>query len=157
MKKLARIAFGFLAVMAIGCSSSDDNGGSSSDEIYLRWTEGGTSYDIEDVQTGTSLATAISGYQGIDDSFRGMTLWMPNNPTLGSHPLVYDNGSEVDIYSADFAKGDIAIGALSGTINITSLDSEYIKGTFSFSGTGSDGETYTITNGSFRAYSPSGN
>ncbi|MDI1256430.1 MAG: DUF6252 family protein [Flavobacterium sp.] len=158
MKKLARIAFVFLAVMAMSCSSSNDDGGSSSDEMYLRWTQGGTSYDIADPGTISSLSTVITASQGTDASMRMLSLWMPNNATVGTHPIVYNSGSQTDVYSANLSIGsDIMVDSASGTINITSIDADYIKGTFSFTGTDFDGQTYTITNGSFRAYSPSGN
>ena len=157
MKKLARIAFVLVAIMGMSCSS-DDDAGSSSDEMYLRWTQGGTSYDIEDPATVSSLSTVITASQGTDASMRMLSLWMPNNATVGTHPIVHSNGSQIDVYSANLSIGsDVMVDSASGTITITSIDDEYIKGTFSFTGTDADGLPYTITNGSFRAYSPTDN
>ena len=144
----------FCAALTLSCSNDDDNNNNNNDDLYMRYTVNGTDVEITDPETLTSLSTLIRGEEGMDDTYRAVSLWIPNDATVGSHPIEPNNGSQIDIYSAIYSTGsDIAADATVGTLNITDLDADYIEGTFSFTAE-QDGTTYTVTDGEFRAYSP---
>lgn len=90
------------------------------------------------------------GDEGIDNTYKKISLWTPLNVTTGIHPVVFDLSNLETTYQVsfgfmpEFSNAD----ATSGTINITIANSEKIEGTFNFSGT-SNGETFTVTEGSF--------
>ena len=158
MKKLSYLLLVLFSLSFAACSSDDDssgNGGNNQDdELYIRFTVNGQSYDFEPA-TITSLQKHIMGDEDVNDVYTRISLWMPVNPTLGSHAITDDFPSDDNLdtlYNAEVWLGDDTIEATSGTLIITELDEEYIKGTFSFTGTNENGQTVTITNGSFRAY-----
>lgn len=151
MKKIASLITVLLIAMTVSCSK-DDNNNTTNDELYLRFTTNGTAYDIADPETLTSLSTAIDAQQGADASMRRVTLFIPNDATVGTHDIT-DEPSNVDAYGAVYYQGnDITVAGTSGTLTITSKDADYVKGTFTFSGVdGTTGDPYTVTIGSFRA------
>ncbi len=156
MKKLSYLLLVLFSLSFVACSSDDNssgNGGNQDDELYIRFTVNGQTYDFEP-STLTSLSKHIMGVDDFNDVNTRISLWMPLNPTLGSHAITDDFPSEdnPDVYNAEVWLGDDIIEGTSGTLIITEIDEEYIKGTFNFSGTNEDGQTVTVTNGSFRAY-----
>jgi hypothetical protein len=94
----------------------------------------------------------IRGYQGINAQYKKMGIWMPLSPTVGIHNVTYDN-SNPSSYEGHFvsqAEG-LYLDGTTGTINITSVTSTKIEGTFQFSGIDSNGVAVTITEGTFKA------
>jgi hypothetical protein len=132
-----------------GCSSDDSN---SSDNLFIKFTHDGVQYNFIDPYTATSLSKNIRYFQGSDDTFIDISLWMPLVSELGTFAIT-DTPFDVDTYNASFRLGEnLNLDATSGSITITSVNSEYIQGTFTFSGTSYEGEEVVVTNGSFRAY-----
>jgi hypothetical protein len=111
-------------------------------------------YDF-DPETITSLQKLIAGDQEVATVFTRLSLWMPVTPTVGSHAITDDTPTDANIgtlHNADLWIGDATYTATSGTLVVTEIDSEYIKGTFSFTGDDGNGVTISVTNGSFRAF-----
>lgn len=157
MKKLSFLLFAFISISFLGCSSDDDSPtpeeGNPDTSLYLRFTLNGTEYDFEP-ETLTSQRTLILGNETVNEVYSRISLWMPNEPSLGTHEISDDFPSEANLttlYSADVWIGEEVIDASSGTLVITELSDDYVKGTFSFTGTNEEGTTATVTNGSFRS------
>lgn len=76
---------------------------------------------------------------------------MPEEVTEGTYSFT-DTPSQLDTFNASYSsEGEaVYIDATSGTITITSVTDDYVKGTFSFSGD-NEGTTVNVTNGEFRA------
>ncbi|GGD27890.1 hypothetical protein [Flavobacterium orientale] len=138
-----------LLVLFTGCSSDDSN---SSDNLFIKFTHNGVNYNFVDPFTTTSLSKNIRYFEGSDDTFVDISLWMPLVSEEGTFTIT-DTPFDVESYNANFSLGqDLNLDATAGSITITSVDSEYIQGTFTFSGTSFEGEDVVVTNGSFRAY-----
>ncbi|MCA6422830.1 MAG: hypothetical protein IM568_08450 [Flavobacterium sp.] len=155
MKKLSFLFFVLLSIGIIGCSSDDDSsgGGNQDNSVYIRFTLNGEEYDF-DPETLTSLRTLILGDEEVNNVYTRISLWMPEEPSLGTHTISDDFPSDANLatlYSANVWIGEEVIDASSGVLVITELGDEYVKGTFSFTGTNDEGTTATVTNGSFRA------
>ncbi|MDP2159137.1 MAG: hypothetical protein Q8K02_01535 [Flavobacterium sp.] len=132
-----------------GCSSDDSSNSNSS--LFIKFTHNGIQYNFEDPFTTTSLSKNIRYFEGSDETFIDISLWMPLVSTTGTFNIT-DSPSDVSTYNASFTLGDdLDVDADSGTITITSVSSDYIQGTFSFSGTTFEGTPVSVTNGSFRA------
>ena len=161
MKKIFSLVFMLCAFSFVSCSSDDAttdqpivNPDPIDTTLYLKFSANGQAYSFEPETIG-SLRKLIMGGIMENDSYTRLSLWMPVNPTIGTHQLVDATVTDANIntlYTADFWIGDDVFDATSGTVTITEIDSEYIKGTFSFTGTKDGGATTTISNGSFRAY-----
>ncbi|MCC9072549.1 hypothetical protein LNQ49_13265 [Flavobacterium sp. F-65] len=158
MKILQKITFFAFAIFALATfSSCSNNDSSSEDEIeveenFIKFKYKGNSYSFNP-ELSTSDAMNLMGYQGIDDTYKSVSLWMPLNASAGSHPIVYDLKKLNTTYQVEFKLlPEIGIAKVtSGTITITVIDSKKIQGTFNFSGT--NGETaFTVTDGSFSFY-----
>jgi len=153
MKKLSYLLLLFFSLSLVSCSS-DDSSGTNEEELYLRFTVDGTNYNF-DPETITSLSRLIEGNQENNSIFTRISLWMPVTPVVGSHSITDDlpNDDNIDtLYNADFWLGDVTYTATTGTFEVTEFNNEYIKGTFSFTGEDENGNTKTISNGTFRAY-----
>ncbi|TDW50355.1 hypothetical protein EV144_102794 [Flavobacterium sp. 270] len=174
MKNLKKILFFAIAIFALtlfsSCSADnfpkgddpnevsnenpDDNpievpGGNETQTDFIKFKYNGTSYSF-DPSFSTSLTMDLSGYTGIDDTYKRVALWMPLKPTIGSHPVVFDLSHLETTYQASFSfLPEINnANATAGTINITLLTKERIEGTFSFSGM-QNGKNFSVTDGSF--------
>lgn len=156
MKKLKKIMFLTVAVFALvlsSCSSNDfpdenpDENETTAD--FIKFNYKGKTYSYEPTLS-TSLSMNIYGSEGIDNTYKKVSLWMPLKPTLGSHPIVFDLSHLETTYQArftfmpDFNNTD----ATAGTLNITVLTDKKIEGTFSFSGT-KNNVVFEVTEGSF--------
>src|SRR5690606_33990907 len=63
-----------------------------------------------------------------------IVIYMPINPSLGSHVITAPS-ENFDTYNVTFAlTANTAFQATSGTLTLTSIDNDFIKGTFSFNG-----------------------
>ena len=156
MKKITAILI-MLFVFTLSSCSSDDPAPSNQDtELYIRFSANGQQYSFEP-ETITSLQKVVAGYKFENNFLTRISLTMPVVPTVGVHETIVMDGSEpvgdVDTeYSAFFWIGDDIYESTSSTITITAIDSDYIKGTFSFTGVTSSGAIMMISNGTFTAY-----
>lgn len=153
MKKIACLFLALITLSFSACSSDSSSDGNQTDDLYLKFTYNGQQYDFEP-ETITSLQKLIAGDQEVNSVFTRLSLWMPVTPTVGSHPVTDDTPTDANIgtlHNAELWVGDNTYTGTSGTIVITELDAEYVKGTFTFTGTTDTGATVSITNGSFRA------
>lgn len=155
MMFVKRLILSVFVIVGLLACSSDDNGGDigggdpNNDDIFITFKANGTSYTMEPY-SAASMKVNIGASQGADDTHRGITLSMPLDYATGSHQLT--DSFEIDAYTASFSSGDISADAISGTLVITSITADYIEGTFHFTTEESDGVTFNITEGSFKAY-----
>lgn len=152
MKKLKKIMFFTIAIFAIvlsSCSSDDSPNEDQTTTNFIKFNYKGKTYSYEPTLS-TSLSMNIYGSEGIDNSYKKVSLWMPLKPTLGSHPIVFDLSHLETTYQADFTfMPDFNnTDATAGTLNITVLTDKKIEGTFNFSGT-KNNATFEVTEGSF--------
>jgi hypothetical protein len=143
----------FLGVflMLSSCGGSDDSSSASTD-LFIKFKYNGVQYTFTDPATINSLSKSISGFQEVGNSSNGIVLFMPLEVTTGTFSIT-DSPSDVNSYNGYFTDGveDFSFDGTSGTIVITSVTSEYVKGTFNFSAE-VDGQVVEVTNGSFSAY-----
>jgi hypothetical protein len=154
MKNLKRIMFFAIAIftlaMSTSCSSDDskddENENPTTDFIKFKYKEKEYTYESEFT---SSESINISGMEGIDDTYKKVSLWLPLNATVGTHNVVFDSSDLTTTYQANFSfmPEFNNANATSGTITITKV-TERIEGTFNFSGTQGD-KTFTVTEGSF--------
>jgi hypothetical protein len=96
----------------------------------------------------------IHGWDGINMDYKVIDLLMPLNPTLGSHNVThYDpNGvSDPTTYEGHFhfTADALTFDGDTGFINITTLNSTTISGTFEFYGVDASDNPVAVTNGTF--------
>ena len=136
--------------LLVNCSSdsSSNNGGSSTDTFYLKFKVNGTAVDFQDPSVINSLSKALNGYTTNEKS---LTLYFPLNVTTGTFTIT-DEPSNVDVYGVNYVNfaNDESSDNETGSVTITQVDANVIKGTFSFTGV-NNGVTYTISEGEFRA------
>ena len=147
---MKKAIFCLLAVFALFGCSSDDNGGANNqdDPIYINFKANGALYNMQPY-TASSLKMVIGADQGINNSYKGISLQMPLDFTIGTHSIT-DSRSD-DAYNASFTSGDITADAFTGTLVITSITADFIEGTFQFGAKDVDGRIYNITEGVFKA------
>ena len=153
MKKLSYFFLVLITSSFIACSS-DSSSSSNGDQLYVKFTVNGVNYDLEP-ETITSLQKLIAGSQDVDNIFTRLSLWMPVTLTIGSHAITDDAPSDSNIatlHNADLWVGDDTYTATTGTLVVTELTNDIVKGTFTFTGDDGNGVMVTVTNGSFRAY-----
>jgi hypothetical protein len=97
-----------------------------------------------------SLAKSITGNDA--DTGKVVTLFTPLDVANGTHSIT-DEPSNVDSYAGSFSdfNEDVYTDNETGTMIITEVNADVIKGTFSFTGDDGNGGTITVTEGSFRA------
>lgn len=152
MRKVASVLMLVMSLILVNCSS-DSSSSNNDDEIYVRFTANGVSYDLEPA-TVTSLQRLVVGEQDVNGVYNRISLWMPLIPNVGSNPITDEFPSSTNLttlYNADFWIGDNTIEGESGTMVITELTDDYVGGTFSFTGE-NGGVMLTVTNGTFRAF-----
>lgn len=155
MKILKKIMFLVIVITTLtlsSCSSDDSTTVTPEAENFIKFKYNGTVYSFNP-STNTSLVRSIIAFEGINDSFKSISLNTPLEISLGEHPIVDDSQNMTTTYSAYFTFMPTVEGmdATSGTLNITVLTNEIIEGTFNFSGT-YNSLPVVITEGSFRAY-----
>lgn len=135
----------------ISCSDSESGAVDTTPSgLYIKFKSGGTQYLIQNPTTFDLSNKKIDGLQGSGSDLVSITLYMPLDPTIGTH-FMTDSPSDDDTYGAYFVKGNsVDIIANAGIITITSITADYISGTFSFSGLNGSA-VVEVTNGSFVA------
>jgi len=118
--------------------------------LYVQFRSGGSQYLIQNPTTLNLSNKKIDGLQGSGSDLVGITLYMPLDPTVGTH-FMTDSPSDDSTYGAYFILGNsVDMIANAGILTITSITDQYITGTFSFSGLNGAG-VVEVTNGSFTA------
>ncbi|RAR50465.1 DUF6252 family protein [Flavobacterium lacus] len=154
MKNLFYLLIAVFTLSLTSCSS-DDSSTNNDDELYVRFTLNGEQKEYMDPATITSLRRLILGDDMESAEYERISLWMPVVIETGTFTITSDTPTDANLetlYSANIWMGEEVIDASTGTLVITDLDAEYVKGTFSFSGTNDEGTTVVVTNGTFRAY-----
>ena len=149
MRFLLITAFVFTTVSCSNSESPSLDGGVPQG-LYIQFKSNGTQYTISDPITLDISNKKIDGLQGSGSDLVSITLYMPLDPTIGTH-FMTDSPSDDQTYGAYFVKGNsVDILANAGIITITSITADYISGTFSFSGLNGSA-VVEVTNGSFVA------
>ncbi|MFN3752596.1 DUF6252 family protein [Flavobacterium sp.] len=148
--KKATILFTLVAFSAIffGCSSDSSSGSSSN--FYLKCKVNGTWVEFADPIVINSLSKSITGNDA--DTGKVVTLFTPLNVANGTFTIT-DEPSNVNSYNGSYSdfNEDVYTDNETGTMVITEVTADVIKGTFSFTGDDGNGGTITVTEGSFRA------
>jgi len=149
LRFLLLIAFVFTTVSCSDSESPTLDGVPSG--LFIKFRSGGTDYLIQNPTTFDLSNKKIDGLQGSGSDLVSITLYMPLDPTLGTH-FMTDSPSDDDSYGAYFTLGNGTVDILSnaGIITITSITADQISGTFSFSGLNGSA-VVEVTNGSFVA------
>ena len=153
MKKLSYLFLVLFSISFSGCSSDSSSSSNVDNDLYIKFTLNGLNYDLEP-ETITSLQKLIAGDQDVNNIFTRLSLWMPVTPTVGSHPITDAIPTDANLgtlHNAELWMGDATYDAISGTLVVTELTSDIVKGTFNFVAEDSNGVTVSVTNGSFRA------
>lgn len=156
MKKLSCLLFVLFSLSFVACSSDDAASpdiNNPDETLFIKYTLNGQQYDFEP-ETLTSLQILVRGDGQVNGVYNSISLWMPTEPSVGSHPITDEFPTDSNIatlHNANVWVGDEIVDASSGTMVITEVGDEYVEGTFSFSGTNDNGTTANVTNGSFRA------
>ncbi|MDP5198253.1 DUF6252 family protein [Flavobacterium sp. DG2-3] len=152
MKNLKRILFFAIAIFALALSSScssNDSEENTPQSDFVKFKYEGKNYSFEpDILISSSMNIMVS--EGIDDNYKKLSLWLPLNAEVGSHPVVYDLSNLTTTYRINFSFMPELnnVDIKSGTINITVNNDKKIEGTFNFSHTKNE-KNYEVTDGSF--------
>jgi hypothetical protein len=158
MKKLKFNLLALLVVIGLGMSScsSDDSNDSQDPETFIRYSIDGTNFNYEDnIATVGSNNITINGQNGLseDDDYSFMSIWFPLGFTTGTYDFSGDFFQDGDYkLNAEINVLDVDDWATLGSVTITSISSDYIRGTFTATVPDNNGGTVTIENGEFKAY-----
>lgn len=132
-----------------------DSDGTPNEDFYINFTVADEDFSFE-AYTIDSLKRLISGDNENPSDFKGISLWMPLDVVEGTYDIVDATGSDVEAYTAEYdsASGNLYLDATAGSITITTITSNYIEGTFNFSGEDESGNEIVITGGEFKAPIP---
>lgn len=148
MKKIMLLLVSVTMVTLSSCSSDGDS--NTNPDTFIKFKVDGVAYNY-DPETLTSLKKLITGRVGEGATYREVSLWMPAEPTVGAHAIVDDPTSGPTTYTAIYASDfDNSYDATSGTVTITSIDDNYIRGTFSYT-VDTGGTPIVISEGEFVA------
>lgn len=148
--KKAVLLFTLVTFSAVSFNCSSDSSDSSSSNFYLKCKVNGTWVEFADPMVINSLAKSITGSNA--QTSQVVTLFTPLNVPTGTHTIT-DEPSNVDSYAGSFSdfNEEVYSDNETGTMIITEVNANVIKGTFSFTGDDGNGGTITVTEGSFRA------
>ena len=148
IKKITLLAVLLIAsAISFNCSSSSS---SSSSSFYLKCKVDGTLVEFTDPMVINSLAKSITGSNATTG--KSIVLFTPLNAPTGAHTITYEP-SNVNSYAGSYSdyNGNVFSSNEAGTLTITEVNADVIKGTFSFTGSDGNGGTITVTDGTFRA------
>jgi hypothetical protein len=136
--------------------SLDDSNDSQDPETFIRYSIDGTNFNYEDnIATVGSNNITINGQNGLseDDDYSFMSIWFPLGFTTGTYDFSGDFFQDGDYkLNAEINVLDVDDWATLGSVTITSISSDYIRGTFTATVPDNNGGTVTIENGEFKAY-----
>jgi len=102
------------------------------------------------------MTASVFASEDLGNDIRSIIFTMPVNVTLGAHEITGASPSDPTAYSVNYSFGTIDLTPTTGTITITSIGTEYMEGTFSFTSV-DNGTTYNFTQGTFRAFKSTSN
>lgn len=148
-KSMAIVLIVATAFLSVNCSSSSDDGGSAS--FFLKCRVNGVQFTSTDPFVINSLSKSLTA-QSDGVAQETLSLFMPLNVAVGTYTIT-EEPSNVNSYGASYSNFDTDVSTqdATGTITITEVTADVIKGTFSFTSPDFDGNPITVTNGSFRA------
>ena len=159
MRKLSYLAIVLFSIALTSCSSDDSSttippvNEPQVEQINIKFKLNDAQFDFEP-STLTSLQRHILGESFINDELKRISLWMPITPTIGTHNITDETPTDANIatlYNVEVWANGTRYPADSGSMVITEVSASFIKGTFTATGTNEEGQTFTITNGSFKA------
>ena len=159
MKKLKFNLLAVLVIIGLGmssCSSDDDSNDAQELETFIRFSINGTNFQYENIATVESSNVTVNGQNGLseDDDYSFASIWFPLGFTAGTYDFSGDFFQDGD-YKLNFESNSLNVDdwATSGSVTITSINSEFIRGTFTATVTDGDGGAVVIENGEFKAFS----
>lgn len=139
-------------VLTISCTNSETTVLTESQPqgLFIKFNSTGNQYVINNPLTINLTNKKIDALQGTNANLVNITLYMPLEPTIGTH-FMTDTPSDDDSYGGYLVVGN-SIDMLSnnGLITITRITDDEISGTFNFSGLNGT-STVEVSNGSFSA------
>ncbi|WP_449533999.1 DUF6252 family protein [Flavobacterium sp.] len=139
-----------VAMLTVNCSSSSD--GSSTSSFYLKCKVNGVSFISSDPFVINSMTKSITGQSDSEMVQETVNLYMPLNVAVGTYTIT-EEPSNVNSYGGSFHNYDTDRATLNatGTMIVTEVTADVIKGTFSFSSPDADDSMINVTEGTFRA------
>lgn len=149
-KVIAVILLVATASLTTNCSSSSDGDGGNA-TFYLKCKINGVQFTSSDPFVINSLAKSLTA-QSDGTAQETVSLFMPLDVAVGTYTIT-EEPSNVDSFGGSYSNFDTEVSTqdASGTMTITEVTADVIKGTFSFTSPDFDGNTISITNGTFRA------
>lgn len=154
-KSFLRIFIFFIAIQSgVSCSSSSDDSSSNNNPTanFIKFRYNNTDYNFPTPDTFDDTKKEVRGDQGINLQYKKISLWLPTDVTTGVHNVTVDplNDNSYEIHFVSQSEG-LYLDGSTGTINITSITSTLITGTFECTGTDANDDPITISSGSFQA------
>lgn len=151
-KSIAFLLLVTVSFLTVNCSTSGD-GGSSSSTFYLKCKINGVQFKSTDPSVLNSLSKSIVGISDNNDTVQEtLVLFMPLAVAPGTYTITEEPSNE-NSYGVSYNNYDTEVASLNaaGTMTVTQVTADVIKGTFSFTSPDGDGNIITVTDGSFRA------
>ena len=150
-KSIAVLLLALVSLLTVNCSS--DGGGSSSSTFYLKCKINGVQFTSTNPSVINSLAKSIVGISDNNDTVQEtLVLFMPLTVAPGTYTITEEPSNE-NSYGVSYNNYDTDVASLnaSGTMTVTKVTADVIKGTFSFTSPDGDGNIITVTDGTFSA------
>ncbi|WNM17985.1 DUF6252 family protein [Flavobacterium capsici] len=150
-KSMAIVVLAIVATLSVNCSS-DSSSSSSDSGFYLKCKINGVQFVSTDPYVINSLSKSITAQSDNENIQETVSLYMPLTVATGTYTIT-EEPSNVDSYGAGYSNFDTDVSSqeAAGTLTITQVTADVIKGTFSFTSPDFDGNTITVTEGTFRA------
>ena len=149
-KSIAILVIVLAATFSVNCSS--DSSSSTDSGYYLRCKINGVQFTSTDPFVINSLSKSLTAQSDDQSIQQTLSLYMPLGVAVGTFTIV-EEPSNVDVYGASYSNftTDVSTTDAAGSMTITQVNADVIKGAFSFTSPDSAGGTITVTEGTFRA------
>ncbi|WP_395044487.1 DUF6252 family protein [Flavobacterium sp.] len=146
-KAVMLLAVVLTSSMFVNCSSDSNN--TSTGTFYMKCKVNGVLTEFTNPDVINSLSKSITGSSEAPSEL--VTLFMPLTVATGTFNITSEP-SNVNSYGGSYSNfaTDVYSDNETGTMTITQVDANVIKGTFAFTGT-NGGVVTTVTEGEFRA------
>ncbi len=150
MKTFKKTFFLFIVILTsllinTSCNSDDDNDTTPvADTFYIKFKANGVQQNFTDITIVNSLSKAIIGND--ENQTKTVVITVPLNVTAGTYTIT-DEPSNVDSYGILYSSDSESISTSNaiGTLVITEVNANIIKGTFNFTAENTDSGPATIT------------
>lgn len=150
MKTFQKTFFLFLVtisslVIITSCNSDDDNNTPPvADTFYIKFKANGVQQNFTDIAIVNSLSKAIIGND--ENQTKTVVITIPLDATAGTYTIT-DEPSNVNSYGILYSSDNESISTsnATGTLIITEINDNIIKGTFNFTAENTDSGPATIT------------